>query len=164
MDKQFVTEDMHLEKEWFEEARNIKTIDELSRFVDKLMNSYYHDYGTACHAIAACAIACAEFGAAHEGITGFQASFVMWDFIYHWTKRGNKCGLRLIDYDKFLFPQYEREFDKIISRETWESIQKEAENLLGDTDKFACDKVEQHWKNIVNGKVPFGYKVVEEIF
>ena len=34
---------MHLEKEWFEEDKSIKSIDELSKFVDKLLNSYEHE-------------------------------------------------------------------------------------------------------------------------
>ena len=58
MDKQPITEEMHLEKEWFEEAKSVESIEELSKFVDKMLNSYEHDYGTAVHAIAACSVAC----------------------------------------------------------------------------------------------------------
>ena len=157
--KQPITEEMHLEKEWFEEAKTVKSTEDLTRFVEKMLYSYEHDYGTACHAIAACSLACAWLGAHVEGISGFQAGFVMWDFIRHWMKEGNKCGMKLVDYDDFLYPQYKDKFDKIISEETWTSIQEEAKNKLENDDGFVCGAVRQHWKGIVDGVVPFGYKV-----
>lgn len=163
MNKQPITEKMHLEKEWFEEAKSVKSIEELSKFVDKMLNSYEHDYGTACQAIAACSVACSWLGAKIEGISSFQASFVMWDYIRNWTKTGNECGLRLVDYDDFLYPQYEDKYDKVISERTWEAIQKKARELLDKDDGEACPEVKQHWKNIVNGVVPFGYKVKDRI-
>ena len=162
MDKQPITEEMHLEKEWFEEATNVKSIEELSKYVDKLLNSYEHDYGTAVHAIAACSVACSWLGSHVEGITGFQASLVMWDYIRNWIKTDNKCGLRLIDYDDFLYPQYEYKYDKVISEHTWETIQAEAKKLLDKDSGHACGEVKRHWKSIVNGVVPFGYKVKDD--
>lgn len=157
--KQPITEEMHLEKEWFEQARHVKSIEELSQLVDKMLNSYEHDYGTACHAIAACSLASAWLGAHIEGISGFQAGFVMWDFIRHWVKEGNKCGMKLVDYDDFLYPQYADKFDKIISEDTRASIQEEAKKQLENDDGFACGPVMRHWKSIVDGTVPFGYRV-----
>ena len=163
MDKQPITEEMHLEKEWFEEAKNVKSIEELSSFVDKMLNYYEHDYVTACQAIAACSVACSWLGAHVEVITGFQASFVMWEYIRNWTKTGNECGLRLVDYDDFLYPQYEDKYDKVISELTWKAIQKKARELLAKGNGDACPEVRQHWKSIVNGVVPFGYKVKDLI-
>lgn len=163
MKKKPITEEMHLEKEWFKEAENIKSVEELSKFVDKMLNSYQHDYGTACHAIAACSAACAWLGAKVEGITNFQASFVMWDFIRNWMYKDNACGLRLVDHDDFLYPQYEYKFDKAISEETWASIQKEAKKLLDEDNGEACLQVRRHWESIVNGVVPFGYHVSKDL-
>ena len=159
--KQPITEEMHLEKEWFEEAKTVKSAEDLTRFVEKMLGSYEHDYGTVCHAIAACSLACAWLGAHVEGISCFQAGFVMWDFIRHWVKKGNKCGMRLVDYDDFLYPQYEDEFDKIISEETWASIQEAAKKKLENDDGFTCGPVRQHWKSIAEGVVPFGYRVMK---
>lgn len=161
MERKAITEEMHLEKEWFEQAKEIRTSDELTQFINKVLNSYSHDYGTACHTIGACAVACAWYGAHVEGITGFQASFVMWDFIKNWMFEYNKCGLKLVDYDNFLYPQYAYKFDKVLSKDTWEAIQKEAIRLLEENDD-ACYKVRQHWKNISEGIVPFGYRVEKE--
>lgn len=159
--KEMIIEEMHLEKEWFEQAKKIKTVEELSKFVDRMLNGYNHDYRTACHAIAACALAAAWLGADAEGITGFQAGFVMWDFIRNWVKEGNECGLRLIDYDDFLYPQYSGKFEKTIDRETWYRIQAAAKKNLEERS-YVCDSVVRHWRSIVEGIVPFGYKIVDK--
>lgn len=158
-----VTEAMHPEKEWFAEACHMKA-ENLPAFYEKMTHAYNHDYGTACHAVAACALA-AAWAACREndtGLSGFQAGFVMWDFIKNWTKTGNECGLRLIDYDYMLYPQYEHKFDKVIDEDTWESIQKKAKEEL-EKSGHAADKVRLHWRKIANGIVPFGYRVVERI-
>ena len=156
-----VTEKMHPEKEWFEEASKIDTIDGLASFVGHILNDYNHDYGTACHAVSACALAAAWVACEKEGLSGFQAGFVMWDFIKNWTKTGNECGLRLVDYDDMLYPQYEHKFDKVIDKITWHNIQEKAKENL-NTDN-GCGSVRNHWKKIVDGEVPFGYRVVEDL-
>ena len=163
MEKQYVTEDMHPEKEWFEEACHMKIAD-LPAFIDRMIHGYNHDYGTACHAVAACALAAAwaTCGDDNIGLTGFQAGFVMWDFIRNWTKTGNKCGLKLIDYDDMLYPQYMDKYEKVISRDIWEAIQQEAGKRLAESG--GCEAVRKHWQSIVDGKVPFGYRVVDDIF
>lgn len=158
--KEKITEEMHLEKEWFEQASEIKTLDQLTDFVNHVINDYDHDYGTACHALGAAAVAAAWYGAYVEGITSFQAGFVMWDFIRHWTKTTNECGMKLVDYDDFLYPQYQYKFEKTISKNIWEHIQEQAKNNL-ESNEFACQEVRNHWMNIASGIVPFGYKVKE---
>ena len=158
-----VTEEMHPEKEWFEEACHMKA-ENLPAFYEKMTHAYNHDYGTAVHAVAACALAAAWAACGEEdiGLSGFQAGMVMWDFIKNWTKTGNKCGLRLIDYDNMLYPQYEEKFDKTISESAWKNIQKAAkENLEKAPEAHPC--VIKHWQSIVDGKVPFGYRVVDVI-
>lgn len=160
MEKQFITEDMHLEKEWFEQARKIHTIEELASFANKLLNEYEHDYGTVCHAIAAISVAGAWLGAHVEGITGFQAGFVMWDFVREWNHSGNKCGMRLIDYDDMLYPQHGYRFEKTISSSTWKRLQEEAKQLLDEGR--GVETVRAHWQSIVDGKVLFGYIVKED--
>ena len=166
MERQFVTEKMHPEKEWFEEAKKVETIDGLASFTAHMLYDYHHDYGTACHAIAACAIAAASVGSHEEGITVFQAGFVMWDFIRHWNHEFNKTGMRLVDYDDMLYPQYEYKFDKTIDKDNWECIRQEAARKL-EEHKVNCDPahpdVLAHWKSIMDGHVPFGYKVVDRI-
>ena len=149
-------------KEWQEHATHIETIEEFNDFFNSLMNNYYFDYGTQCRAIGLLAVAAAWLGANTELITGFQASFVMWEFIQNWTYRNNKTGLKIMDYDNMLYPQYEYKFDKTISPETWKALQNEASRKLRESSEFAHSDVVKHWKSIVDGKVPFGYKVKNE--
>lgn len=164
MDKIAITEEMHLEKEWFANAKK-QTLETLPAFMKHVLNDYCHDYGTICHAISACAIAAAwaADGSEQGGITGFQAGFVMWDVIRQWRYPSNKCGLKIIDYDNMLFPQYEYKFsDKEIPQSTWESLQKQAEELLREEKPYAHETVIEHWQSIIDGNVPFGYTVKED--
>ena len=162
--KQKVTEDMHLEKEWFEKAKHVETPEELINFINHVMNDYDHDYGTLVHAISACSIAAAwtanKMLGSYGGITAFQAGCVMWDFIRQWEFPYNKTGLKIVDYDNMLYPQYEHEFEKTIRKEVWYELQKEAlENLTTKDCEFCSPRVVEHWKSIADGKVPFGYVV-----
>ena len=166
MKKVQITEEMHLEKEWFKEAKK-QTLKTLPKFIDHIMNDYAHDYGTVCHAISACALAAAwaanEEKGACGGITGFQAGFVMWDFIRQWQYTRNKTALKVVDYDNMLYPQYEDKFQKTLTKRTWEGIQEEAGRLLqeAEADPVHPD-VKAHWESIVEGHVPFGYTITED--
>ena len=153
---------------WFKQAGE-QTFETLPEFIRHVMNDYEHDYGTVCHAIAACSVAtawaCDRMEGARGGITGFQAGFVMWGFIRHWEYTGNKCGLKIIDYDKLLFPQYESYFQKTISPDVWRAVQKEAKQKYDDVcarGGGCSDAVFKHWKRIADGNLPFGLKVSKE--
>lgn len=160
--RQNITEEQKIHEEWFKQAEEVK-LDTLPKFLDHLINDYVHDYGTIVHAIAAGAIATAWAMNASEqgGITGFQASCLTWSFIRHWYYNNNKTGMRLIDYDKMLYPQYEDRFAKTISKGTWEALQKEAKANLESHEQAHAD-VAQHWQSIVDGVVPFGYTVKDD--
>lgn len=150
--------------QWFQDASE-QTFDTLPEFIRHVMNDYDHDYGTVCHAISACAVAtawaCDKMEGAYGGITGFQAGFIMWGFIRHWRYTNNKCGLKILDYDNLLYPQYDYKFEKAISESRWKTVQKQAERLLKE-DEFACHDVVDHWKSIVDGNLPFGFKIGDE--
>lgn len=160
---QVITEKMGVHKDWYEDAKK-QTIDTLPAFLNKLTTEYSHDYGTICHAVAAAAIgaAWAIDHAPTGGITGFQAGAVMWKFIRHWNYSSNKTGLRIIDYDNFLYPQYHDKFQKTISLATWEAIQKEARRKLQKLPSHASGAVVEHLELICCGIVPFGYVVQNE--
>lgn len=149
-------------KELEEERENIKSFDNLVNFLQRIKDNYNTDYGTAPRAIAQAALATAWYLASDFGITGFQAGFVMWDFIRDWNYRDNKCGMRIIDYDSMLYPQYDNYFQKTISKEAFESLQKESKRLLEDKKDYAHPNVIKHWQSIVDGKVPFGYVVKDD--
>lgn len=153
------TKDKELIESWYQEAKSI-TLEVLPEFLERLM-SYPHGYGSICHAIAAGAIAAgwAMNNSDKGGITGFQASAVMWQFIRGWEYQSNKCGMKLLDFDKLLYPQYESHFDNVISLSTWEMLQKEAKEKL--SDQSAHPDVRAHWESIASGNIPFKFTLKE---
>lgn len=144
-----------------EERKNIDTFDNLIDFLRNIQDNYNCGYGEAPRAIAQASLAVAWYLADEFGITGFQASFVMWDFIKDWLFSSNECGMRLVDYDNMLYPQYEDKFQKTIGSDTFESLQKKAQQLIETNGEYAHPAVIEHWKSIAAGKVPFGYVVKE---
>ena len=162
-----IREEDGFHKQWYEEAKK-QTFQTLPAFLDKLTLDYEHDYGTICHAIASAAIAAAwaveRSPAACGGITGFQAGAVMWEFIKHWSYESNSIGLKIVDYDKLLYPQYAYYFsEKEISQRQMEKLREEAKKLIaedaGSKTLKVPDNVLTHWQSIVDGKAPFGFTV-----
>ena len=157
-----------IRKEMYSEAGK-QTVDTLADFVRKCISSKYVDdsapietsYEIAPRIVAACALA-GGWAAVHAlSITGFQAGFVMWDFIREWMFSSNKTGLRIIDYDNMLYPQYEYKFQKTIDSETWEALQAEAKRNLAENTS-AHPNVRAHWESIARGEIPFGYRIRED--
>ena len=155
-----ITEKDHLEKEWYEQAKE-QTLETLPTFIKHVMNDYSHDYGTIVKAMNACAQAALRVANKEEqgGITGFQAGAIMWEFILEWNHKNNKTGMKLLDYDNMLYPQYEYLYEKEISKNVFEALQKEAKNVLENDNKYLHPEVKKHMESIVNGIVPFGYSI-----
>lgn len=140
------------------ERKNIKSLDELMNYIQNIKDNYNIGYGTAPRAIAQAALATAWYLSDVFGITGFQAGCVMWDFVRDWSFHGNECGLKIVDYDNMLYPQYDYKFQKTISKDTFEALQEAAKKHL-EKNQFAHSAVVKHWQSIVDGNVPFGYVV-----
>lgn len=84
--RQKITEEERVHEEWY--TARPKTTAELAEFVRHLVEDYEHDYGTICHAVAAAGLAamrCVNTDSDQGGITGFQASCVLWSVIARWT-------------------------------------------------------------------------------
>ena len=140
-----------------------QTIETLPAFMEEVM-SMDHTYESIVTAIAMCAVAAAWAANNHPngGITGWQASFVMWEFVGHWMNKQDSAGMKLVDFDDMLYPQYNYKFnDRTISASTFEALQEKAKNLL-ETSKYASKEVKAHWKSIVAGTVPFGWEIRKE--
>lgn len=150
-----ITEKDKVHEQWYKDAKHV-TIENLEDFVSDLANDYNHDYGTICHALAAaaCAAAWAMNSSPTGGITGFQAGAVMWEFMKGWN--GIEAPARLLQMKDMLYPQYESKFNTI-GQETWDWLQETAKEEL-ETQK-GVDTVRAHWQSIVDGNVPFGYRV-----
>jgi hypothetical protein len=163
---------------WANEAKtNIHTPEDLKKFADKLIKHCSKLGGADCYeetanATTALAHAAVEMCAYQFGLTGFQVGCIMWGIIDKLIIEEHDCGLRMLNYNNMIYPQYENNFEKTIDNETWEALQakarkryeeneKELEKLAnGDEYAFpAHPEVAAHWKSIVDGKVPFGYKV-----
>ena len=147
----------------YEKAQKVNNKKDLDALLKEIMapKSEANDYGKICYAMAAAMEATLNYinRGPNGGITGFQASMIGWEMVKELIVHGeNKCGLRLIDYENMLYPQYKDKFDKVIDKDTWEALQEEAKTKLAES-KIAHPKVIKHWKKIAEGKVPFGYKV-----
>lgn len=155
------TDEFEVRDQLRNERKDIKSFDDLVSFLQRVKDNCNTGYSIAPRAIAQAALATARYLASDFGITGFQAGFVMWDFIFDWQYTSNKCGIKIVNYDDMLYPQYNYEFEKTISKYTFEALQKEARESLEDK-RYAHSNVVNHWKSIVDGSVPFGYVVKDD--
>lgn len=151
---EFAVRDMLVAK-----RKEIKSFEDLVSFLEYVKDNCNTDYGTAPRSMAQASLAVAWYLASEFGITGFQAGFVMWDFIRDWNYSSNKCGMKIVDYDNMLYPQYDYKFEKTINSDTWSSIQEQAKHYLEDRRDSTHPGVLAHWQSIVDGNVPFGYTV-----
>lgn len=160
--KQQITEEQNLQDQWYQDAKK-QTMQTLPEFLRHLTEDYDHDYGTICHAMAAGSIATAWAidKSPQGGITGFQGGAVMWEFIRQWNYKSNKLGLKIVDYDKILYPQYANVFDNTIGKEHWTRIQEQAKASIENSPTAHPDVV-AHWQSIVDGKLPFGFTISNE--
>lgn len=154
-------DEFEMRDELREKRKNIKSFEDLTAFLKDVEENYGNGYGDAPRAIAQAAVAVAWHLADVYGITGFQAGFVMWDFIRDWNYSSNKCGMKITDYDDMLYPQYKDKFEKTIPTDTWHAIREEAKKRLVETD-YAHPNVKAHWESIIAGNIPFGYTVSDE--
>ena len=152
--------------EWREKSQKM-SLKKLPKFLNSIINDYHHDYGTVCHAFSIGAVATMwalnnEKGS-HGGITGFQASAIMWETIMNWQTQYRGKPLKLVDYSNMLYPQYGYKFEKTLSPNNWRYIQDEANRVLNEmVSGRGHPAVIDHMKSIVDGVVPFGYTVSTE--
>lgn len=155
-----ISDDTDLDKEWYAEAR-VQTPDSLMGFIKHLMYDYRHSYSSIVYALSAGAVAtCWAMNKSPQGgISGFQASAIMWEFLKAWMSMDGP--LKLTRYDDMLYPQYDYKFEKTITRSTWAYLQDQAEKRLKEGGS-THPNVKKHWESIVAGEIPFGYTVVED--
>ena len=163
--KKVVSEEQRPQDEWYKRADNIHDLKTFNAFYKELMQQTEHDYGTAVYAVSAVARAILNMALREQDITGFQASFVMWGLVRYLGYQNNKCGMALLDYDNMLYPQYSERFNQELPVNVWENMQKCARQQLTQAQQNkikAHPDVVTHWQQIVDGVVPFGWKVAEK--
>jgi hypothetical protein len=149
---------------WKEEARQVKTPEQLAAFVKKLTTEYRHDYGTICHAVHAAMKAALRVvdAAPQGGITGFQASCIGWMLIDDMFMCAADAPKALVQYENMLYPQYADSFGSI-SSDTWKWLQDAAKKKLAEIEtNSAHPNIVAHWKSVAGGNVPFGFRVRSE--
>lgn len=130
-----------------------KSMSELMRFIKDCKQMY------SVYAASIAATATYNYMCAAMQLTGFQANQASFD-IFRRTQRLDG-PLKILEYRNMLYPQYAYQFKNVIDGETWKWIQEEAAKRI---HKFrAVSSVRNHWKRIVDGKVPFRYKVNHEL-
>ncbi len=153
-------------EQWYDEAGRV-TLKNLNKFLDKILNDYEHDHDTVCYAAVAgiTATLWAMDSGLQGGIIEHESIAITEELLRYWWYPHNKCGLEIIDFDKMIYPQYRDRYEKTISKYIWDKIQREASNKIKQAEDGEIDPdnyVVQHWVDIVNNKVPFGYRVIED--
>ena len=146
----------------YEKAKEVETKEQLDALLNEVINDQELDYGKIVYAISGCMLGVSNYIDRSDvgGITGFQASFIAWEMVEKFMHE-SKIGMKITDFENMLYPQYKREFEKVITKDIWDSLQKQAkENLI--TIPYASPAVIKHWEKIADGVVPFGYEVVED--
>lgn len=163
---------------WSNEAKTqIHTPKDLKKFADKLIKHCDYLVGPdlyeeTANATTSLAYAAVEMCAEQFGLTGFQVGCIMWGIIDKLIMSEHDCGMKLINYSNMLYPQYDSHFEKTIDPDTWKKLQEKASEKYnkylsekarlenGDEYAFpACEEVAEHWKSIIDGTVPFGFKI-----
>jgi hypothetical protein len=142
---------------WMERARKQK-FDTLQQFLKEVHDDIPNSYGNICHKIGIAAIA-SMYAFEHSdqgGITGFQASHIMWEVTCAWNN--DYDPQRLVKYKDMLYPQYEHKFTSI-SKDTFKWMQAEARKILSETNEHMHPHVREHMESIIMGNVPFGYSL-----
>lgn len=149
-------------RSWTEEARKVENMDQFKQLYEKLTGEYQHDYGSSIKATGALMIAAFELmeRSSSGGFTGFQVSFLPWMMIDEFMSLG-KCGQRILDFEKILYPQYDHNFEKVISERVHEQLIEKAKSNLENTTNCA-DEVRKRWELIASGELPEGWRVSED--
>jgi len=155
--------------EWYERAEKIKDSEELMNLANDMMwslffsakssnelSSYDHIYDSYAEGAAALLLAAGNLMSDKLGLTGFQASFAFWRFAQRWLPIDGPAGL--LKLEDMLYPQYKYKFTAI-SLDDWNWLQAEAQKRLNEREGMHAD-VRAHMTSIVEGHVPFGFKVL----
>lgn len=142
------------------EREGIETFWDLMNFLQNVQEQHMTDYDEKFVSISQAMLATGYYLASLSGTDEYQDYQIMWEIVRDITFYNNICGLQILNFDDMLNPKAGVMFEKTIPSEVFELLQKTAQNLLDNTSEPDPDDVE-HWKSIVDGKVPFGYTVKE---
>ena len=157
--------------EWYKKAKNdIHTPEQLKEFADEIceyVNNSKEMYNDSSNGAAAISLAAMHMMAFIYGMTSFQMGWVMWQLIDQMVIGEHDCGMKLVNYNDMLYPQYEDHFMKTLPKDVWERLQQKAKDDLKKDDAASevykmCHRVREHIQSIAYGNPPFGYKVLDK--
>lgn len=130
----------------------------LDKFLADLLETYDVDYASVCVMMGMFGtIAANKFNETPiGGITGSQANAVLWEFISAFLRV--EGPMKLVRFENMLYPQYEGEFDKTITKNTFDYLEQAAKEKITAYPNASIE-VRKHWESLINGNVPFGYKI-----
>lgn len=94
------------------------------------------------------------------GLTPAQKQVALFTFIRLFG--GIQSPIKLVDFADMLDPRNEYQFKREISRSTWRYLIEQASFMLNNS-VMNSQHQRDHLKSIVNGTVPFGYRVEANI-
>ncbi len=109
----------------------IKDLQKLMDYIKDLTDRE-HDYGTCVYAMSMAAVAAFNHVSSKLGCTGFQASCADLDILRRTRHMEN--GFSIVNYNNFLYPQYADNFDKVMSKDTFEQLQNAAKENIEKAD------------------------------
>lgn len=147
----------------YQEVYDLGSTEAITRALPELSEKYCKTYEGAAEFIGTYLAALGNQMCEEIGTTGFQKSYTIFRFLFTFNFQHNKTGLKLVNYDDMLYPQYAYLFAPVISKAVWKNMQSQAEKMLQEhKDEYVHPDVKAHWQSIVDGVVPFGYTVKED--
>ncbi len=144
----------------YAKAAEVKTAEDFTALIRE-MDEYAHDYGTIVYACAAAAIA--GFNVMDRtksgGITGFQAGCIMWEMV-HKFGMFSEGPMRIQDFDKLRYPQYDKDWPIRISPDSAAILQQRA--ALTAAEPHIHEEVKRRNQEIAAGNFPSFVTVAEE--
>lgn len=150
----------HPREKIFQEVDSLGSVEAIARALPELIEKHCQTYEGQAEFVGSYLAALGDMLCGELGMTGFQASYTMFNFILMFKYRHNKTSIKLVDYDNMLYPQYAYLFAPTLPKDVWERMQTAAKNLLRDhANEYVHPAVRDHWQSIADGIVPFGYIV-----
>src|SRR5574344_459186 len=89
-------------------------------------------------------------------------SKIVFSVLFNYKYVGNQIGIKITNYDDLLYPDFKKEFEnKTINKNLFEILQQKAKFLLENAPKNTASNVKKHWKTIIDGKPPYGFKIID---
>ena len=120
-------------------------------------------------ALAACAIGALHSALKESGLVLSEEGIedVLFIFLRHWWNLQSSPYLRFTDFEAMLIPGSDADFDKTIPEFAWKNVQSQAKAIMDNlhnpmlSDLKISVMYEQWLQKIIDGEIPYGYRIEE---